>query len=163
MTEQQYHYQVGDLVIHWTYGPGTIIELDEKELDGHTNQYYVVRTQNLTLWVPVSEVGNKCLRLPTPAEDFKRLFKILASGGEPLSPDRLERKLQLTERMKSGSLEEVCTVVRDLFSQKRSSKMNENDNATLERARNFLLSEWTISLNVPLQQAHRELESLLSN
>lgn len=163
MAESNSHYQVGDLVIHWTYGPGTIIQLDEKELDGCVSQYYVVQMQNLTLWVPVTESGKNCLRLPTPAEEFKRLFKILASGGEPLSQDRLERKLQLTERMKSGTLEAVCTVVRDLITQKRSSKMNENDNATLERARNFLLSEWSIALEVSQQQAYRELESLLSN
>ena len=163
MTDQKSQFQVGDLVIHWMYGPGTIIQLEEKELDGKTSQYFVVQTHDLTLWVPNSDSGEKCLRLPTPAEDFNHLFKVLASGGEPLSTDRLERKLDLTARMKSGLLEEVCTVVRDLIFQKRSSKMNENDNATLERAREFLLSEWSVALDVPVQQAYHELESLLSN
>ncbi len=162
MDDQKLHFQVGDMVIHWMYGPGTIIQVDEKELDGRISQYYVVRTHDLTIWVPISGSGEKCLRLPTPAEDFNHLFTVLSSSGEPLSTDRLERKLQLTERMKSGSLEEICTVVRDLFSQKRSSKMNENDNATLERARSFLISEWSIALNVPAQQAYHELDGLLS-
>jgi RNA polymerase-interacting CarD/CdnL/TRCF family regulator len=163
MADQNSLYQVGDLVIHWMYGPGTIVQFDIKELDGRKSEYYVVRTRDLTIWVPICDSGEKCLRKPTPAIEFKNLFKVLASNGEPLSTDRLERKLQLTERMKSGSLEEICTVVRDLISQKRSSKMNENDNATLERARSFLLSEWSISFDIPVQQANRELESLLSS
>lgn len=161
MTDQRPVYEVGDMVIHWMYGPGTIIQLDEKELDGRKSHYYVVRTRDLTIWVPTSDAEAKCLRKPTPAKEFKHLFTVLASNGEPLSSDRLERKLQLTERMKSGSLEDICTVIRDLISQKRSSKMNENDNATLERARSFLLSEWSISFDIPVQQANHELESLL--
>lgn len=163
MTDQTCKFQVGDGVIHWMYGPGTIIQVDEKELNGHTGQYYVVKTHDLTLWVPISDADEKCLRFPTPPEDFSHLFKLLTSGGEPLSTDRLERKLQLTERMKSGVLEEICLVVRDLIFQKRSSKMNENDNATLERARKFLLSEWSVAFDIPLIQANRELDRLLSS
>ena len=46
MTEQQTPFQVGDQVIHWAHGLGVIIQLDEKSLSGHTQQYYVVETSN---------------------------------------------------------------------------------------------------------------------
>lgn len=162
MIQEKHKYQVGDLVIHWIYGPGTVIQCDEKELDGRINQYYVLETHDLTVWVPISDAEETCLRLPTPAEDFTRLFNLLTSQGEPLSTDRLERKIQLAERMRSGLLEEICKVIRDLKFQKRISKMNDNDNATLERARKFLLTEWSMVLNIPITQANRELERLLS-
>lgn len=163
MTEENYKFQVGDLVIHWVYGPGTVTQLDEKELDGHVNQYYVLETQDLTVWVPISDAEETCLRLPTPAADFNRLFNLLTSQGEPLSTDRLERKIQLSERMRSGLLEEICKVIRDLSYQRQISKMNDNDNATLERARKLLLSEWSMVLNIPITQANRDLERLLSS
>jgi len=161
MSAQNRTYQVGDQVIHWSYGLGKIIQMDEKELSGQTGKYYVVQIRDLTIWVPVSETGERSLRFPTPARDFQRLFRVLASPGEPLSTDRLERKIHLSEQMKDGSLESICRVVRDLTLHKRLKKMNDNDNNILERARSFLLNEWSVALAVPVQQADRELRKLL--
>ncbi len=163
MIEREVSYQVGDQVIHWNYGLGEIIQLDEKALSGHTGRYYVVQMPDLTLWVPLNKTGEQSLRLPTPARDFKRLFRILASPGEALSTDRHARKVQLMERLKDGTLESVCRVVRDLVCHKRTNSLNENDNTMLERARNFLLKEWGAVLSVPVQQAELELGNLLDS
>ena len=161
MSERDMSFQVGDRVIHWMYGLGEIIQLDEKVLSGHTSKYYVVQIRDLTLWVPLNETGEHCLRLPTPARDFKKLFRILASPGEPLSPDRFARKTQLTELLRDGTLKSMCRVVRDLVYYKRTKKINENDNSILAHARNFLLNEWSVALSVPVQQAEFELRDLL--
>ena len=84
-------FQVGDKVIHWTYGLGEIVELDEKVLSGRTTSYYVVRIGDMSIWVPVEQTNPDSLRPPTPANDFDQLFAILSSPGELLSEDRLER------------------------------------------------------------------------
>lgn len=162
MSELDTAFHVGDQVIHGVYGLGEIIQLDEKTLSGHTGQYYVLKLSGLTIWVPIGETGERHLRFLTPARDFQKLFNILASPGEPLSTDRYERKLQLAERLKDGKLESICRVVRDLASLKRARKMNDNDNSLLERARNFLLNEWSAVLSVPIQQAESKLMDLLA-
>lgn len=161
MIEQQTHFQVGDQVVHCTYGPGVIIELDEKCLSGRTRQYYVVQMSELMLWVPIDQNDNPSLRLPTPKEDFKDLIQILASPGKPLSLDRNERRLQLIERLKDHQLASICRVIRDLTLHQRIKKMNESDNSTLERSRKFLINEWSMSLSIPVHQAEIELGKLL--
>jgi RNA polymerase-interacting CarD/CdnL/TRCF family regulator len=161
MSEPDMSFQVGDQVIHWVYGLGEIIQLDEKVLSGQIGKYYVVQIRDLTLWVPVNETGENCLRFPTPAGNFKKLFRILASPGEPLSDDRFIRKTQLTELLKDRTPESICRVVRDLVCYKRTKKINENDNSILNHASKFLLNEWSVALSVPLQQAERELRTLL--
>ena len=161
MSERGMSFQVGDQVIHWMYGLGEIIQLDEKVLSGHTGKYYVVQIRDLTLWVPLSETGELCLRFPTPARDFQKLFRLLASPGESLSAERYLRKTQLTELLKDGTLESICRVVRDLVHFKRTNKLNENDKSILERAKNFLLNEWSVVLSIPVQQAELELTNLL--
>lgn len=161
MFEQNLAFQVGDQVIHSTHGLGEIIQMDEKELFGRSSQYYVVQVRDITLWVPISDAGVRCLRRLTPSADFDKLFTILTSPGEPLAPDRLARRNQLLERLKDSSLESVCEVVRDLVFHKRNSKMNENDTSILSRARKFLLDEWSIVLSIPVHQAERELRDLL--
>ena len=36
------NYQIGDQIVHWTYGPGTIVGIDEKVLANKASRYYVV-------------------------------------------------------------------------------------------------------------------------
>jgi RNA polymerase-interacting CarD/CdnL/TRCF family regulator len=161
MSERDMSFQVGDQVIHWAHGLGEIIQLDEKVLSGHTAKYYVVQIRDLTLWVPFNESSEHCLRFPTPARDFPKLFRILASPGEPLSEDRFARKTQLLELLRDRTLESICRVVRDLVCYKRTKKLNDNDNTVLAHARDFLLIEWSMALSVPIKQAEGELMRLL--
>jgi RNA polymerase-interacting CarD/CdnL/TRCF family regulator len=155
------NFQVGDQVVHWTYGPGEVIQLDEKALSGQTELYYVVQIRDMTLFVPINDKAETSLRLPTPAEEFESLFTILRSPAEPLSGDRWERKTELISRMKDGRLESICQVIRDLVVFRQSKKLNDYDNAILDRAQNFLLNEWQISLGVTRNQAEHELYALL--
>lgn len=163
MSEQVLTFQIGDQVIHWMYGLGKIIQVDEKVLSGRKAKYYVVQIRDLTLWVPLTGNGEHSLRFPTPHKDFLKILKILSSPGEPLPVDRYMRKTQLIELLNDRTLESVCRVIRDLAHYKRTKKINEYDNAILERAKNFLLSEWSVVLSVPIQQAESELRSLLSS
>jgi RNA polymerase-interacting CarD/CdnL/TRCF family regulator len=156
------NFQVGDQVVHWTYGPGEVIQLDEKALSGQTETYYVIQIRDMTLYVPINDQSPNSLRLPTPSAEFESLFTILKSPEEPLSGDRWERKNQLMEQMRDGRLESICRVIRDLVAFRRAKKLNDYDAAILERAQNFLLNEWQISMGIPRGQAERELQLLLS-
>lgn len=155
------NFEVGDQVVHWTYGPGEVIQLDEKVLSGQKENYYVVQIRDMTLFVPISDERQTSLRLPTPSGEFESLFSILKSPEEPLSSDRWERKNQLMAQMKDGRLDSICRVIRDLVAFRRAKKLNDFDSAILERAQNFLLNEWQISLGIPRAEAERELHVLL--
>jgi len=155
------NFHPGDQVVHWTYGLGEIIELDEKKLLGKTEQYYVVQINDLTLWVPVTSEGESSLRFPTPAGEFDQYIRQLNAAPEPLEEDRLQRKNQLSSLLKDGSLASVCKVVRDLANHVLTKKGNEHDFATLERALNLLLEEWSASLSIPLPEARQELAGLM--
>lgn len=157
------NFNPGDQVVHWAYGLGEILQLDEKKLLGKTEQYYVVQIGDLTLWVPVNTPGESSLRNITPAEDFESLYQILSAPAEPLPDDRLQRKTHLSEMMKDGSLASVCRVVRDINEHIKTKKLNENDSQVLERALTFLLNEWAASLSISLAEAKKSLAALLGD
>ncbi len=155
-------FQIGSQVVHWSYGLGEVIDLEEKELSGKKVSYYVVKIGDLTLWVPVDDVGKASLRFVTPAGRFERLFEILSSPGEPLSTDRMERKTQLTARMRAGDLDSICEVLRDLTLFKQTQKMNDQDHAIMKRAEAFLITEWTLSQAISPAAAEEMLKKLLA-
>jgi CarD family transcriptional regulator len=161
--EKAMMFHVGEKVVHWVHGPGEIIQLDEKILSGHKSLYYVVQAGDLTVYVPVEQGEQNSLRAPTSARQFKKSLAILGSPGEKLSDDRLQRKLDLTERVRDGSLASVCRVIRDLAYRSQTTRLNDHDTATMERAQNFLLKEWTLSMSVSPAQAEQEFQELLKS
>jgi CarD family transcriptional regulator len=154
-------FYVGDKVIHRTYGLGEIVQIEDKELLGKKQLYYVVRLGDLMVWVPVNDEVQTSLRPPTPQSEFSKMFEILSSPCQPLSSDRFERKSFLAQKMKEGNLEAICQVVRDLSGYRSLKKFNDDDATTLERATNMLLNEWNFTLFVPRKQAELELKKLL--
>ncbi len=155
-------YEVGDKVVHWAYGVGEIVQIDKKTLGGRNSLYYKVQIRDLTIWVPVDEDNQTNLRLPTPAKEFDKLFGILRESGVELSSDRLERKNHFSEALRSGSLESICGVIRDLSAFSRGKKLNDNDAVVLDRAKNLLLDEWRLSFNISMAEAQKQLKNILN-
>ena len=156
------NFHEGDPVMHWTYGLGKVVRLEERALSGHNAMYYAVQIGDLTVWVPADDMLKTRLRPPTPKARFKDLIAILASPGEPLPDDRHERKTILTELLKDGRAESLCRVIRNLSAFRQVHSLNENDQALLKRAQNALLGEWGHALSITPVQAEREMSRLLT-
>jgi RNA polymerase-interacting CarD/CdnL/TRCF family regulator len=155
------NYQIGDQVVHWNYGPGTIIGIDEKVLGNKASKYYVVEVERMTLWVPVGEAGEKSIRPPTSSAEFKKLLKLLHGPCKQLPDQQSQRQNELSERMKKRTLAEICCIIRDLVARSRKQRLNRNDAETLRRAEEFLLNEWELALRMPRETAQQEMNSLL--
>ena len=154
-------FQIGDKVIHWTYGLGEIVQIEEKVIHDQMTNCYVVRTHDLMIWIPINDLQQLNLRVPASPDEFVKLFSILTGPGDVLPEDRVIRKNQILAQMRDGHLESICRVVRDLTLFKHSAKLNDNEKSLLERAINTLLTEWTFSLGVPLSQAQETMAELL--
>jgi RNA polymerase-interacting CarD/CdnL/TRCF family regulator len=155
-------FKIGDNVIHWTYGLGEIVRIEEKPVHNHTTNCYVFQTTDMTIWVPIDELQQQSLRQPTSPDEFAGLYAILRSPGEQLHQDRLQRKNELMSQLKDGQIASLCRLVRDLTHARRTGKLNYQEKYILERAEKSLLDEWTYALGLPLHQAHQAMTSMLS-
>jgi RNA polymerase-interacting CarD/CdnL/TRCF family regulator len=155
-------FREGDPVMHWTYGLGKVIKLEERALSGKKAFYYSVKIGDLTVWVPADDNLKKRLRRPTSHDGFNKLLTILKGPGEPLPEDRQERKIKLVEMLKDGRAESLCRVIRDLTNFRQIRSLNENDQALMKRAQHALVGEWGFALSVTPAQAESEMQHLLS-
>ena len=156
-------FHIGDKVIHCTFGLGEITQIEEKTINGHPTSCYVVNISDMTIWIPMDDLQQNSLRVPTPPEEFVRTLPILTSPNEVLQEDRVLRKNQLMDQLKDGQLASICRVVRDLTHYQRNSKLNDQERSILDRAVKSLLTEWTVSLGLPFNQAHQAMESMLQS
>ena len=154
------NYKIGDTVVHWTYGVGSVTAIEKKQLAGMIKWYYIVEFEMLELWVPIDEAAKGALRLPMESTQFQRLLDILRTPGQPL-PDRyFQRKITLRERMQKRSPEALCQVIRDLRDRSHHHQLTSEDSSVLLSAEESLLDEWVISLGTERSIALRELEEI---
>jgi RNA polymerase-interacting CarD/CdnL/TRCF family regulator len=111
--------------------------------------------------VPIEEGNQSSLRFPTPKSEFLEILRILSSPGEGLSDDRMERKTQLMDRLHDGTLKSICQIIRDISFYSYQKKLNESDISLLNRTRQSLLEEWSLSLSISPVEAQRKLDQLL--
>jgi RNA polymerase-interacting CarD/CdnL/TRCF family regulator len=159
--ERKMGFHVGDLVIHWTLGPGEVIGLEEKSLSGENTLYYLVKAGTMTIFVPVDGNINCRLRFPSKPNAYKKLAEILSAPGLELSENRVERKAYLRKNLSDGSAESLCGVIRDLNFQSRKKHLTDEDKNTLERALNLFQSEMVLSLCITPDQAKNKLDQIL--
>ena len=63
--DKQVNYKIGDIIVHWSHGIGTVVALDQKLMAGVNQQYYVVEVERFKYWVPVEEGNEGSIRFPT--------------------------------------------------------------------------------------------------
>jgi len=154
-------FHVGDKVIHSSHGLADIVDLENKEISGNVTKFYVVRTKDLTIWIPVDHAENGSLRMPASRSEFERLFPILRARYDPFSENRMERKTQIHSRIKEGNSGSLCRLVRDLSFYNKNKKLNDTEGTILDRAVAWLVDEWQYAMSVPPSQAKKELNQLL--
>ena len=154
-------FRVGDTVIHSSYGLAEIVKMETKVISGVRTQCYVVRTKDLTIWIPVDRAENGSLRRPSSRSEFKRLFTILRAKYHPFPENRTERRSQIHSRMKEGTSGSLCRLVRDLSYYNHNKKLSETEGTIFERATTWLMDEWQYVMSIPQAQAKKELNHLL--
>jgi RNA polymerase-interacting CarD/CdnL/TRCF family regulator len=151
-------FKVGDTVVHWAYGMGKVVAVDDKSSSGEPLFYYVIETGEQTLWVPVDESGNSSLHLQTPSSDFGSFITILRTAGKKMSNNPYQRRKELDQRMQKRSLVEACLIIRDLSYRSRSRHLSSSDIRVLKLAQSLFLDEWVISLGTTRENARTEME-----
>jgi CarD family transcriptional regulator len=158
-------FNTGDTVMHWNYGIGKIVNLEERDVAGSKALYYAVQVHDMTVWVPADSKLESRLRFPTPKNRFKKLLAILSCPSEKLPEDRLERRTRLLKLLNDGSPESLCQIIRDLstYQKQKTGPLNDNDHLVLRQSRSTLLGEWGFVLSITHARAEFELHRLLTS
>lgn len=136
-------YQVGDHIFYPMHGAGKIKAIEEKEIAGETQQYYIINMLigNLKVMIPKKRISKTNIR---PVNDLDAV-KEIATMLETREPDKTltwkKRYNANMDKIKSGKLQACVEVVYGLLRMQREAKLNSSDKRMLNRAKKFLMSE----------------------
>ena len=154
-------FEVDDWVVHPQHGVGRVVKLDMRQFDSRTAQmYYEISIPNGSLWVQAD--GSSCeLRKVTPKGDLGKYRDLLKSRPTPLSENHRQRQIELSERMRKGSFQARCEIVRDLSALGWYKPLGDGNATLLRSAHQKLDEEWAMAAGTSLSEATHEVEALL--
>lgn len=154
-------FQIDDQVVYPAFGVGRITGLVTKSFEAESRLYYEVSGERSTVWVQVDEGAGHGLRRLTRKDELGHFRAILRGQPLRLNADFRQRQLDVRARLRSGTLQAVCEVVRDLSGRGWYKPLNEADSAALRRSSEALCLEWAAADCVTVGQATTEVNDLL--
>jgi len=157
-------FKIGDQVVHPAYGIGLIAKIEEKQFSQKSaaHLYYQITMPNRnTIWTPVEAQGASGLRLVTAKSDLDQYRNLLKSQPTHLEKNHRHRYLELISRLKLGSFQVTCEVVRDLTLADRKRPLGVTNKTILRTTRERLYQEWAVADDISIDEATTEVRSLL--
>ena len=157
-------FKIGDVVVHPAYGIGHIVKIEEKQFSKKSvaRLYYQVTMPNRnTIWTPVEDQVSNGLRLVTAKSDLDQYRNLLKSRPVLLEKNHHQRHLELVSRLKQGSFQVMCEVVRDLTVSGWQKPLGVTARTILRKTQQRLCQEWASAADISIAEATKEIGSLL--
>lgn len=156
-------FNIGDKVVYPMHGAGIIEAIEEREVLGARQKYYVMRLPvgDMKVMIPVEQVHSTGLRQVITKEEVATVLQILREGDAKLPNNWNHRYRANLEKMKSGSIYEVAEVVRSLSLRDREKGLSSGEKKMLDNARQILVSEIALTTNTEEQAVNEILNRAL--
>ncbi|MDQ0216395.1 CarD family transcriptional regulator [Oikeobacillus pervagus] len=136
-------FQVGDKIVYPMHGAGVVKAIEDKEILGKTQQYYIIQMliDNMQVMIPTNNVDNIGIR---PVSDRPILKKVLQEFQTEETEDSLpwkQRHRKNLMKMQNGEIHDVAEVIHDLMSRSEEKKLNSSEKHMLVKAKKIFISE----------------------
>lgn len=157
-------FKVGDKVVYPMHGAGVIEAIEEKEVLGERQTYYIMRLPigGMTVMIPTEGAEQIGLRPVVDADKLDEVFEALRADQTAMSSNWNRRYRANTEKLKTGDIFEVSEVVRNLTIRDREKGLSTGERKMLDNSRQILLSELVLAKNLTEEEAEELLEQVLS-
>lgn len=155
-------FEIGDWVVYPAFGVGKIVGVTTKAFhEAERHLYYEVTGDRSTVWVQVDESTARGLRHLTRQSELADLRTVLRGQPVALNGDFRQRRLDIRDQLRRGTLQAQCEVVRDLSGRAWRKSLSEGDLFDLNKTSDSLCREWAAANQVSVAEATTEVNAIL--
>ena len=153
-------FNIGDKIVYPMHGAGTIDSIEEKDILGEKESYYILRMPGeVKVMVPIAKAEQVGVRNIIDKNSADRVFKVLEQDETEMNKNWNKRYRDNMEKMKSGSVYEVADVVRNLSFKQKEKGLSTGEKKMLSNAKQILVSELVLAEHA----SQDEVEELINN
>jgi len=160
-------FKVGSKVIYPSHGLGIIEKIEEREVAGSEDAFFIIRLQKngMTIMAPIRSAQVVGLRQIIATKEVPKIMRILRNGvaDQDLEPNWNKRQKAFLDKIKTGSLTEVASVYRTLFKLKESKGLSFVEQQVFENAHHLIVSEIAEAKGINEDKAVKLVGQALAN
>jgi CarD family transcriptional regulator len=154
-------FNIGDKIVYPMHGAGVIESIEEKEILGQKQNYYVLKMPvgDMKVMIPTHNVDDIWIRDVISGQEIDKVFAVLGDQSINGTSNWNKRYRENMIKIKSGSILEVADVVRSLMLREKEKGLSTGERKMLNSARQILVSELVLAKNMnPF-----EIEDIINN
>ena len=157
-------FKVGEKIVYPNHGVTVVEQIGQSSIDGAQHTYYHLRllANNSRLMVPVANIDRVGLRPLYGQKQIKGLLGLLEERNNGGTRDWKDRYRENVEKMKTGRLEDVADVLRNLNTISKRKSLSFREKKMYERAKHLLVSEIAIVKGIAEPEAESLVEKSLN-
>ena len=155
--------KVGDKAVYPAQGVAEVIRIEEKDIAGSRQQFYVLRILDTDrkIMVPVANASAVGLRQVISEQEIREIFDILRERTIALDNQTWNRRYRgFMDKIKTGSIYDVAEVLRDLYRLKTDKQLSFGERRMLDTARGLIVKEIATARKQTEEQVRLEIEAI---
>lgn len=140
-------FNVGDKIVYPMHGAGVIESIEEKEILGRKQSYYVMKMPvgDMKVMVPTRNVDDIGIREVIGSRDVDKVYEVLQDQKVNVTNNWNKRYRENMSKIKSGNIYQVADVVRILMIREREKGLSTGERKMLNSAKQILVSELVLA------------------
>ena len=152
-------FNIGDKVVYPMHGAGIIESIEEKEILGQKQKYYIMKMPvgDIQVMVPTDSAEKVGLREVIRCEDADRVLNALSGEQTEMNANWNKRYRENMDKIKSGNILDVAEVVKNLAHKSSDKGLSAGEKKLYNNAKQILISELVLAN----QGTKAEVEALI--
>ena len=156
-------FNVGDKIVYPMHGAGTIDSIEEKDILGEKQSYYILRMPGevkvMILTAKAEAVG---VRNVIDKQSAEKVIGILEQDETLMDKNWNKRYRDNMEKMKSGDIYQVADVVRNLSFKQKEKGLSTGEKKMLNNAKQILVSELVLAEHATEDEVEKLVDSKIN-
>ena len=156
-------FNVGDFIVYPMHGAGTIDAIEEKDILGEKQSYYILKMPGeVKVMVPTNKAEQIGVRSIIDKSSADKVFSILEEDETEMSMNWNKRYRDNMDKMKSGDIYEVADVVRNLSFKQKEKGLSTGEKKMLNNAKQILISELVLAEHANQEEIEEQIENKIN-
>lgn len=157
-------FHVGEKVVYPNQGVGIIEQISTRNLTGQPQMFYLLKlnASSMRVMVPMTNVVSVGLRRVAKNREIGTILDFLHKGRCDSPQDWKWRFKENTEKMKSGSLQQVAEVLKTLVMLNQIKPLSFREKKMLDRAWGLMVDEIAVARGLTRESVESQLVKALN-
>ena len=156
-------FNVGDMAVYPAHGVGEICNIETRKVGNIEQSFYVLKISDssMVVMIPTNTSDSVGLRSIIAPSEVDKIFEILQETDVIIEAQPWNQRYRAyMEKIKTGSVYEIASVLRDLYRLSRDKDLSFGERKMMDTAKSLLTKEISLATKIKEDQVIKNIDQV---